>query len=222
MMKILLNRIAGVGAFLSAALIPTAFLLSTLFPNATTAQRNQLEGTSEYFLILAPALLLPAVFVLGRFFRAQRPRLANAATVVGLAGMLPFLALMLLGAGLDFANQYATVSIAGFAGALWLKHVTFGFMLLIGVWLILTGVLAQLTQRVPPLLGLAALTSGVAWGALMATTLYVAFPAGTLASLTLAISLPVWLLAHLTFTIWLGFWLLTRKPADEVEVLLGA
>ena len=80
-------RLAGYGAILSALLIP-AFLLSSLVFG--------IEAWFDFIVVLAPAVLMPALVVLEPMQKSHFPRWSLFVTRVGLVGLVAFAVIAVL------------------------------------------------------------------------------------------------------------------------------
>ncbi len=91
---------------------------------------------NDVFVLIQYALALPIAVVLHRLLRRHNPSLSLAAMVVGIGGMLAIVVLqfLLVVDALTFAQQVVPVTIA---------------ILVVGLWLVITGYLARSTGRLP-------------------------------------------------------------------------
>ena len=128
-----LTRLGGWSAYVSGIIAAIGLVLwfaRFAFPGGPVGWLN------DVLVMLQYALALPIAVVLHALFRSSYPRLSLAALVVGIAGLLAVVVLqfLLVIRALSFAQQVVPVTIA---------------ILVVGVWLVLTGYLGRSTGLLP-------------------------------------------------------------------------
>ena len=198
--SVLLFRVAGLGAFSSAAV-----LIAVIFSQFITLD-NQL---AEILIFVAPLLLIPVVPALHSLHRSFAPRLSFAAALIGMAGILPIvLALFLrvvfqlLGV-FELSAQSTNTVFVSFAG----------FTSLIGVWICLASILSYVSRQLPAAISFSGVLAGATWMIVMGGAVLNSLQPSTYMALTvlLSVNLLLWIASHLVWTTALGIWLLTRR-----------
>jgi hypothetical protein len=132
------GRIAFVSGIVAAIGVVFLILFYVLFFATPLAALGQALGwLNDLCIAIQYLLTIPLALSLRRILRQYAPRLVNVATIVGIASMLIVAALQLalvLGV-VTFAQQVLWVSLAMIVG--------------VGIWLVITGVVARSTERFP-------------------------------------------------------------------------
>ena len=184
-------RLAGVSAWVSAAIIPIALLVDLFSPNGLAL---------EYLLLVAPVALLPAILVLEYLYEEDWPQWSQHVTRIGLGGIgIVGLVLYLLRL---FALKFEIPDL------IYLGFV--GLIALLSLWLIFSGFMGLYIHRLPFALPLLGIVAGVVW-LLIVSQAVLAFFDPLLSEQTQRylqgwnITTTIWLVSYLAYTIWLGY-----------------
>jgi hypothetical protein len=166
-----LRRLAGWAAYLSGV----AHIAATITLVGLLVAGEPFRSMNDLALSVFAAALLPVAFVLYQVLRPGSPKLALLATLLGLAGMVTLIgfSLLLITGAIQFDQ---------FSGVFFIANG------LIGVWLVVTGLIARADPTVPRRLTWLTIAAGV----------------GQLLYVPAIILVPVW-------AIWLGRLLVSGK-----------
>lgn len=161
------------------------------------------ERSGEFWMTVAPLLLLPTVLALFYLMRPAAPRLRGLALACGLISLMTYLGVGLLAYVVALLDL--TLPINGM--------VLLTPIVLIGVWMALTGYL-MLTQSVlgNEVLGCVGIVVGCAWFIGLGSLFVNAFSSTLITWLSplIVVNIVVWILGHTLWSVWLGGLLLAH------------
>jgi hypothetical protein len=199
-------RFASSGALLSALLLVAGITSVSRLP----------EDAAEFLLLLSPVTLLPMVIALHFIYRPVAPKLSKGTAVIGLLGIVPFLASILVGSFLSFLRVDTMLP------PVWVGWLFMSLITLIGVWLMLAAYLGWRTRKLPS--GVPAIMGMSAWG--WSVIVFGIFlnsqgiqPLAQQFSTILGMGLALWIITHPVWTVWLGIWFWLRPRAELPDKL---
>ncbi len=194
-------RLAGYGAILSALIVPVFVIASLLFG---------IEAWFDFFVVLAPAVLMPALAVVEPLHEPRFSRWSPFVTRVGLMGLVAFAAVaVLMPSQWWHADVHVHVSYFGYLMVI---------VLVMGLVLVLSNLTSLMAGTLPAAMALLGIAAGAAWTILLGMDLLEFFgsaSSGEASLLLVNVLAPTWLLSHIVYTLWLGVWLIKRGGRRE-------
>lgn len=196
-----LRILGGLGILGSLGIVGLALLLSFVYPIVG-------EDFIEFLLLLSPLLLAPLMLALRPLLEQFAPRVGRLVTLLGLGGIIVFLVTLfvpLLVNGILGFNGTAYTRITGV--------VALGAILLVGLWLVLSGVILLGKGHIPAFVQVLGIIAGISWMIMVGSTimgLLDPLMAGQFTTF-LGANVVIWALSYALWALALSYWLFRNR-----------